>query len=85
VACSLASVEKSKVAEVCFLLVEAGRNIVAHEREIARDDKGLVAAAQKLEVDGLAVEKKAEEGQDTVYWYHCEDSNDASRSVVEWI
>jgi hypothetical protein len=57
---------------------------VAHESEEARYHVRLVAIAHELEVDGSLIEKEAEEGDDGVDGYHCEDSDDAIWLVCEW-
>ena len=48
----------------------------AHEGEEAGDGEGLVAVAQDLPVDGVAVVDVRDEGDDGVYGEHEEDADD---------
>lgn len=65
----------SDAAEVGFLLVEVGRDVVAEEGEEGGDGKGFVAAGDYLEVDCVPVEPEGEEGGDGVDGDHEQDSD----------
>lgn len=69
-------VHRRQRAEELLLLVQAGRHVLAHEREETRDGECFIAVSQHLEVDCVRVVKDAEKGHRRVNWDHKQDADD---------
>lgn len=52
-------------------------NVMAHECEETGDGEGLVTIPEGIEIDGLVVEEAAQKRDDSIYWDHDENTNDA--------
>lgn len=70
------------VAEEVLLLVQVGRDVVAHEGEERGDGEGLVAIADDLEVHGMVIVPQLKERRRGVDGNHEQDSYDAVPRLV---